>query len=161
MTERKPPAANGPGTWSYVVRGAPSMIKGDLVLVTGTRSWRDERKIRRTLAVFPRAVTVAHGAAAGADSLAGKVAKDLGFTVREFPAQWNSHGIAAGYIRNQQMVDLHPSIVIGFWNGRSAGTADCLCRAIKARIPTFVVYNVNLDPVRVRWIEDLKRFQAK
>lgn len=55
-------------------------------------------------------ITVVHGGARGVDSIVGEVAKDLGYEVEEYPAQWNKHGRSAGYKRNQMMAEL-PGVV--------------------------------------------------
>jgi hypothetical protein len=49
--------------------------------------------------------------------------------VREaaFPADWKRHGKSAGPLRNQEMLDAAPDLVIAFPGGR--GTADMVRRA--------------------------------
>lgn len=50
-----------------------------------------------------------------------------------FPADWKTHGKAAGPIRNQQMLDEgKPDLVVAFPGGR--GTADMVRRAKKAGV---------------------------
>lgn len=75
-----------------------------------------------------------HGAATGADTMAGKIAKELGWQVEEYPADWNKHGKAAGPIRNQQMVDLGADICLAFPLGESRGTRHCMKAAERAGI---------------------------
>lgn len=82
--------------------------------------------------------TVIHGAASGADRLAGEVATEMGIPVEEFPARWNDYGRAAGVIRNQMMLTHgKPDLVLAFPGGR--GTADMVARARKANVPVRVV----------------------
>lgn len=65
--------------------------------------------VERELRTLPAGTIVVHGAAPGADNIAGYVAAALGFQVRPYPAQWQLHGKAAGPIRNQEMLDKeHP-----------------------------------------------------
>jgi hypothetical protein len=81
---------------------------------------------------------VIHGAAKGADSIGGNVARALDVPVREFPAQWDTHGKAAGHIRNQQMLDEgKPQMVVAVYpvEGITRGTQDMVTRAQKAKIP--------------------------
>lgn len=59
---------------------------------------------------------VIHGAARGADTLGGAWAESKNIPVTKFPANWNL-GKAAGFIRNQQMLDQNPDIVIAFPGG--------------------------------------------
>ena len=81
-----------------------------------------------------------HGAAMGADSMAGQCAWDAGFTVRSYPAQWDLHGKAAGPIRNRLMLAQHPDIVLAFHAdiNSSKGTKDMIRVAEAANIPTEV-----------------------
>lgn len=74
-----------------------------------------------------------HGCAVGVDRWSGQWAYNHRITVREFPADWQKHGKAAGPIRNQQMLDEgKPDLVIAFPGGR--GTADMVNRAKKAGV---------------------------
>lgn len=79
---------------------------------------------------------IIHGGARGADAMAGKWCEDrLGVAPIVFPAKWNTHKIAAGPIRNQQMIDEGmPDLVVLFPGGN--GTRDMERRAKSAGIPT-------------------------
>jgi len=112
-----------------------------IVLICGDRFWSDRQAIRRRLAQLPKDTIILHGAASGADTIAGEEATKLGLTVKQFPANWNKHGRAAGPIRNRQMLDHKPNLVIAFHNdlSKSKGTKDTVQEAIKRGIPTYVV----------------------
>jgi hypothetical protein len=91
------------------------------VLVCGDRNWKDEAKIEDRIQEIwdavdnPDKVIILHGGAKGADSIAGFLAEDkYGFTVKAFPADWTKHGKSAGPIRNRQMLDEEPDLVIAF-----------------------------------------------
>lgn len=71
--------------------------------------------------------TIIHGAARGADTLAGEEALDLGFWVQRFPADWKRHGRGAGFKRNLEMLDRDPDLVIAFGQGR--GTNHTVSKA--------------------------------
>jgi len=63
-----------------------------------------------------------HGAASGADTLAGAWAIHRGIEVQEFPADWRKLGKRAGPLRNIQMLkEGNPCLVVAFPGGR--GTA--------------------------------------
>lgn len=96
------------------------------ILACGDRFWNDKEKIRARLSVLPQGTEIIHGAARGADSIAGMLARALGFSVRAFPADWNKHGKAAGPIRNRLMLDQKPDLVIAFHSNlaESRGTKD-------------------------------------
>lgn len=80
---------------------------------------------------------VVSGGAAGADRM-GEIWADFTKTLlTRFPADWVTHGKAAGPIRNQQMVD-YADALIAFWDGTSRGTRDIIQRARKKGIPLFI-----------------------
>lgn len=106
------------------------------VLVFGSREWTDAGLILKRLKVFPASTVVIHGKARGADSLAGEIARGLGFKVIEEPALWDVEGKAAGPKRNQRMLDVHkPTCGLGFLVGLTPGSMDMLRRLVDARLP--------------------------
>jgi hypothetical protein len=117
------------------------------VLVCGSRDWDDPWPIHRLLAglkYFDGRVEVVTGGARGADSLAANAAWQAGLPGEEVPADWDRHGKAAGHIRNQQMLDLGPDVVLAFKNGwdRSlsrGGTEDMIRRSKAAGLPVYVI----------------------
>jgi hypothetical protein len=106
------------------------------VLVCGGRNYDDFECVRRTLDELLAGdadPVVIHGAARGADSLAGRWAIEHNVHVEACPADWNRHGRAAGPIRNQQMLDHKPDVVLAFPGG--SGTKDMITRARRAGVP--------------------------
>jgi hypothetical protein len=103
------------------------------ILVCGSRRWTDKALVREYLKQYPGA-TVVHGGCRGADALAGEVAAELDMPVEVYRAHW-SLGPRAGPIRNQEMVDSKPDLVVAFLLPESRGTWDCVARAKRARIP--------------------------
>jgi hypothetical protein len=112
----------------------------------GSRDWERCDLIARTLEdavdVYG-AVTVIHGDARGADSIAGIEARRMGLQIIVFPADWKKYGKQAGWIRNQQMLDEgHPDLAFGFTiqaRPITPGTKDMAARAKGAGIPTMVL----------------------
>ena len=106
------------------------------VLVCGSRQWTDYRVIERRLQALPPETVIIEGEARGADKTARKIAEHLGFEVKPFPADWIKFGLAAGEIRNQQMLDEgKPDLVLAFSMPDSIGTKHMIRRAKKAGIP--------------------------
>ena len=74
----------------------------------GGRDYSDRDHVVETvrfLAVFyGDQLRIMHGAARGADRLAGEAAISFGVPVKEFPADWATHGKKAGPIRNREML---------------------------------------------------------
>lgn len=88
---------------------------------------------------LPRGATVIHGGARGADMQAGVYARALGFDEKVFPADWRGKGKAAGIIRNLQMLDECPDLVLAFQRSGSTGTQHTINEARKRGIPVEVV----------------------
>lgn len=113
------------------------------VLVCGDRNWSDKKKIRARLSLCLVGTTIIHGAARGADSIAGEVARELGFEVCEFPAEWERFGRAAGPIRNRQMIEEgHLDYILAFHSdlSKSKGTKNMVEQAKKVGIPVEIIY---------------------
>ena len=96
------------------------------VLVCGGRKYADFERLHYVLSTI-QAVhgfnVLVHGAAPGADQLAGRWAGGRVVEVRAYPADWKKHGRAAGPIRNFAMREAEkPDVVIAFPGG--AGTAS-------------------------------------
>lgn len=111
------------------------------VLVFGSRDWTSRALIESRLSRFPKGTVVIHGAAEGADTIAGEVAKVLGFEVIAEPAVWSVYGVynpKAGPERNQRMLELHrPSCGLGFHEdiGLGKGSKDMARRLWAAGLP--------------------------
>jgi len=84
--------------------------------------------------VIGRKLVVIQGEATGADSWAKKWAEINEIDTLDFPADWDTHKKAAGFIRNKQMLDEgKPELVIAFKGGN--GTAMMIDIAKKANVP--------------------------
>jgi hypothetical protein len=114
------------------------------VLACGSRSWEDREVIREALAsVDAEEITLIHGGARGADRLAAEVFQEMfagrdGYDVRVFPPDWDRLGKRAGYVRNMQMLDEDPDLVLAFHDGESRGTAHTIREARRRDISVYV-----------------------
>jgi hypothetical protein len=110
-------------------------------LFCGDRNWDNEAPIRTALLELLPDTIIIHGGARGADKMAGRVAKELGFTVIELPANWGRYGRAAGPIRNREMLMLNPDIVFAFHKNidESKGTKHMLKIAKEAGVDTILI----------------------
>lgn len=111
------------------------------ILVCGDRNWTNKQAILRELKDFPKDTTVIHGAARGADTIGGIVAKELGFKIEAFPANWRKYGKRAGPIRNRQMLEAKPDLVLAFHPdlNKSKGTKHMVQISQEAGIKTKVI----------------------
>lgn len=119
-----------------------------LILVCGSRDWRYQDTIADVLSDYAvEDTTIMHGACSrkvkgvevSADMLADRVARIYGYKVRQYPADWKSEPRRAGFIRNLQMLDLKPDLVIAFQRNNSHGTQHTIDNAKKRNIPVRVI----------------------
>lgn len=109
------------------------------ILVCGGRDYEDWMFLTRSLDAIHldrRITCVIHGAARGADTMAGDWAKSRDIPVEEYPVSkkdWHDLGKRAGHIRNARMLKLgRPDEVVAFPGGR--GTADMVTKAFEAGV---------------------------
>lgn len=101
------------------------------ILVTGSRFWDDWPLIRDALIEVwnefgrPDDVTVVHGGAMGADTIADVEATLNGWRVEVHPAKWSLFGKKAGILRNVEMVDSGADICLAFIKDNSRGATHC------------------------------------
>ena len=127
------------------------------ILIAGSRNFGshpDDKDLMRTtlekiqqklLDQGAHSITLVHGAARGADRLAGEIGHELGMSVEFHPAQWDVYGNRAGILRNQEMVDAGADIVLAFPVGESRGTRHCMRQAHKAGLTVLNVTEQGLD----------------
>ena len=82
------------------------------------------------------------GLAAGADIFGKKWAysQTHKIPVKDFPADWDTHGLKAGPIRNGEMADYADALIVFIWDN-SRGSANMLKQMQNRNKPCFVVYN--------------------
>jgi len=112
------------------------------VLVCGDRNWTDRGFIWNVLDALRNGyrMTIIEGHAQGADKAAHDWAmgnRSNGVELICCPAQWQRYGRAAGSIRNRQMADHEPDLVLAFHDNiiKSKGTGDMLTVAEDRKIP--------------------------
>ena len=95
------------------------------VIIAGGRDFNDYALLSDTmnclLSNIKEDITVVCGQARGADTLGEQYAKEHGYAVSYFPADWDRYGKSAGYIRNAEMAK-NADALVAFWNGQSRGT---------------------------------------
>lgn len=113
------------------------------VLVCGSRDFNDYELLKETLNAYS-ITSIVHGAARGADTLAGRYGKEaLGLDsehIHVYPALWDLYGKRAGPIRNGQMLrEGRPEMVIAFRGPNSRGTQNMINQARKAEVPVRII----------------------
>ena len=87
-------------------------------------------------------IVIISGTARGADTLGEQYARERGFTLRQFPADWNTLGKRAGYVRNCQMADNADALIV-FWDGESPGTKNMVEIARERNLAVRVIRYIN------------------
>lgn len=112
------------------------------VIIAGSRKILDKDIVEQAMLEAGFEITeVICGMAQGVDMLGAQIASELGIPVKNFPADWDTHGRAAGAIRNKQMGDYaqcHNGGLIAVWDGKSRGTAHMIDYANKKGLQVFV-----------------------
>lgn len=113
---------------------------GMTVIVCGDRNWNRKGIIMRAL-IQCGAEHIIHGGCRGADTLAGEIAVYLDIKQTCCLADWETHGLAAGPIRNRYMLTYKPDLVIAFHDNidKSKGTKDMVKAAREAGVPVRIV----------------------
>lgn len=117
------------------------------VLVCGGRGFNDPMTLGSWLGGIHKQhgiSAIIHGAAPGADFMAGKFAEWMSIPAEAYPADWQRDGRAAGPIRNARMLaEGRPDLVVAFKGGR--GTAGMVTRAYRAGVEVLIAKTV-FDP---------------
>lgn len=143
------------------------------LLVCGSRDFEDQLLVTQMIhSEYVKAsdkslpLTVIEGGAKGADAMAHNAAEHIQEIIRisfnldsdgnlntelrheQYPADWETHGKAAGPIRNKQMLDEgKPDKVLAFINKplvESRGTKNMVEIAEKAGLPVIIVETRNM-----------------
>lgn len=106
-------------------------------IIAGSRGIEDYDLIASAVEASGFDVTeVVSGCARGVDSLAIRYAKEKGIPAKLFPADWNTHGRGAGFIRNTAMAD-YADALIAVWDGKSRGTSHMVYTATKKGLKVY------------------------
>ena len=113
------------------------------VIIAGGRDFKDYDLLTRKCDDILKEVDhldleIVSGGARGADYLGELYAQVQSLPLKIFPADWDTHGKAAGPIRNTQMAE-YADALIAFWDGRSRGTKHMIDTATKNNLNVRVV----------------------
>lgn len=113
------------------------------VIVAGSRDFNDYELLKSKMLYYLKGfdlseVEIVSGTAKGADQLGEKFAREFGCKLKQFPADWNTYGKKAGYLRNVDMAKYADACVC-FWDGKSRGTKHMIDIAKKEGLKLRVV----------------------
>ena len=75
-------------------------------------------------------IIIVSGGCSGADLLGERYAKENGYSIDRYPAEWQKYGRKAGIMRNAVMAD-NADALIAYWDGISRGTKNMIDEARK------------------------------
>ena len=111
------------------------------IIIAGSRNFNDYNLLKSScdnlLTQFTN-IEIVSGTARGADKLGERYAREKGYDIKEFPANWDKFGKSAGYIRNDEMAK-YADMLIAFWDGTSKGTKHMIDLANKRGIRVEIV----------------------
>lgn len=81
---------------------------------------------------------IVSGGAKGVDTLAAQYARANGIRLIELRPDYESHGRAATFIRNREIIDMADS-VLAFWDGKSRGTEYTVNYALRKCKPVNLI----------------------
>lgn len=114
------------------------------VIIAGSRNFNDYNLLREKMDFYlsnrfgVQSIQIVSGTARGADRLGERYANERNLDIKRFPANWELHGRAAGYIRNKQMIEYADACVV-FWDGSSRGTESTINLAKQYNLPLRIV----------------------
>lgn len=96
------------------------------VIIAGPRDYLNYDKVLKAIVGSGLVITeVVSGGATGVDRLGERWAKSRDIPIALFPADWSTHGKAAGPIRNKQMAE-YADALIAIRRGFTPGTANMI-----------------------------------
>lgn len=103
-------------------------------IIAGSRSITDYKIVFQAIVASRFAITeVVSGKARGVDTLGEQFAFEWHLPVKFFPADWESFGKSAGYVRNVQMAE-YADALIAIWDGKSRGTKNMIDIANRSKL---------------------------
>lgn len=110
------------------------------IVVSGSRTITDEKTVERILAGYIAVKDIViTGGCRGIDRIAHDYARRYFADTEVYEADWDTHGKAAGPIRNGKMME-DAGILIAFWDGKSRGTRSAIDEARKRGVETHIHY---------------------
>ena len=119
------------------------MLQMNKIIIAGSREFSDYNLLEREVKKFIVEENIVNpiiisGIAKGADKLGEDFAKKFKLNVELYPADWDSYGKRAGFLRNEQMAKCASHCIV-FWDGDSKGTGHMIDLANKYNLKLKVI----------------------
>lgn len=115
------------------------------IIIAGSRNFNDYELLSKTILednVCLENATIISGTAKGADRLGEKFAEEHNLNLVRMPADWNTYGKRAGYLRNTDMANYASKgkgILYAFWDGESRGTKNMILIAKEKGLEVHII----------------------
>lgn len=115
------------------------------LIVAGSRGFKNYDYLKNRLDYYlsetEGEIEIVSGTARGADQLGERYAAERGLLIKRMPADWERHGLRAGYLRNEEMAKYAAPDggCICFWDGKSSGTGHMIDLAKKYNLKLRVI----------------------
>lgn len=108
------------------------------VIVAGSREGFVARNVFEAIEESNFLITeIVSGTARGVDKDGEYYARCNKLPLKQFPANWNLYGKAAGHIRNKEMA-LYADALVAVWDGKSPGTKNMIETMKSLNKPVYV-----------------------
>jgi hypothetical protein len=107
------------------------------IAIVGSREYPNLGRVTAYVESLPEGTVIVSGNAEGVDRVAEVAGNHYGLDVISIPADWDTHGKGAGYIRNIEIVE-QVETVVAFWDGKSKGTLHTITEATKRGIRVII-----------------------
>ncbi len=125
--------------------GGSGKIPRRRIIIAGTRTAPDEETMRAIDAGSWQwrfdgdvEIEVVSGGCRGPDLAGERWARERGYAIKRFDADWKTHGRAAGPIRNRAMAEYADSAII-VWDGVSRGAKSMIREALDCGLQVAVM----------------------
>ena len=114
------------------------------IVIAGCRDYNNYNEAKKYISYYlsdirkQNNIVILSGCATGADALGERYAKENGFKVEKYPANWEKYGKYAGPKRNKEMAK-NCDYVICFWDGKSKGTKSMITLAKEYNKPIKII----------------------
>lgn len=113
------------------------------VIVAGSRHYQDYERVKKDLDYLlsrkarEETIEIVSGGCRGADALGERYAREKGYSLAVFPADWDKFGKIAGPIRNHHMA-LYADALVAYLAPASRGTSSMIEEARRAGLRVIV-----------------------
>jgi len=120
-----------------IIAGSRSITNYNALLRCLRLWWSDELKISTMREAKDVIHLIISGTANGVDKLGERFAEENHIPLLKMPADWNTYGKSAGYIRNEEMAKEATACII-LWDGASKGTKHMIDLAKKYKLQLWI-----------------------